>query len=106
MARRWLTARRIIGPGSIFEDDAGLGEGCGVGERDGGAGHAEARGDFGGTAVKAQGGPAREFADDFDLQPSDAETDAGAEGLGACFLGSEAGGKTFIRFALAPAVGL
>ena len=91
---------------SVFEDDAGLSEGGGVGEGEGGARYAKARGDFGGTAMEAEGGPSAELADNFNLKPGDAVADAGAEGLGAGFLGGESGGKALGGIALAQAVGL
>jgi hypothetical protein len=100
------SAWRIRVPISVFEDDAGLGERCGVGERNRGAGYAKVGSDLRGAAVEAEGRPAGEFADHFNLEPGDTEADAGAEGFGASFFGREAGGEAFRRFAFAEAVGL
>lgn len=91
-------------PDSVFEDDAGLGERCGVSKGKGGAGDAEAGGDLGCAAMESEGGPAGELADNLEFEPGDAEADAGAEGLGAGFFGGKAGGKALGGFALAQAV--
>ena len=61
-------------------------------------------GNLGGAAMKAEGGPAGELADNLEFEPGDAEADAGAEGLGASFFGCEACGKTLGGIALAETI--
>lgn len=77
-----------------------------MGEGKRGVGHAQARGQIGGTAMKAQGRAAARFAYDLDLEPGDAAADAGAESFGACFLCCEARGQAFGASSLAQAIGL
>ena len=70
-----------------------------------GAGDAEAAGSLKGSASQFEGGLARGQADDFELQPTDAVADAGAESLGGGLLGGKASGEALGGVALAAAVG-
>ena len=84
----------------IFEDYAGRGEFGGVGNREGGAGKPQPRGDLGCAAVKAEAGPPAWFAHDLELQPAHSEADAGSQSLGAGLLGGKPGGKALGEFRL------
>ena len=97
---------RLRGLGSrTFEDDNGDAELGGVGEGEGDAVDTEAGRELGGATVEAERGLAGGGAKDFDVAPSDAAGDAGAEGLGGGLLGGEAGGEALGGGLLARAVG-
>ena len=58
-------------------------------------GDAEVPGDFGGTAVEAEGGASAGFAAHLELEPVYPSTYAGPEGFGAGFLCRETRGEAF-----------
>ncbi len=81
---------------SVLEDDLGEGLVGGVGDAEGDVFYAEAGGDVAGFAVEFHGGAAAALADDFDIDPADAATPAGAESFHRGFFRGEAAGKAFV----------
>ena len=75
-------------------------------QRKRGVGDPHPAGSLGRAAVEFETRASVGFADDLNLKPVHALTDAGPEGLGAGLLGGEAGGQAFGGIASAHTVGL
>lgn len=78
--------------------------GAGVGDGKDRIDRAQLAGDSGGATMKGERRLAAGSPENFNILPADPGLNAGAQSFGCCFLRCEAGGKAFLRIALAAAI--